>query len=72
MEASALYAVATNTKKAQGLLFALIVHQTLSLKLAVSQTPSVGATLDIQEQMEAHVCSAAQARTNMALGLVLV
>jgi len=43
-----------NIKAVLGRQNALIVHQTLSLQLAVSQIPPVNVTLDMQEKMELH------------------
>ena len=42
---------------------ALIVHQTLSLQVAVSQQVTVNVTMGTKEQMEAHARSAQQANT---------
>jgi len=59
MEASALRAVSTNTKKSWGRLIALGVIRTLPLWLAVLCKPTVDATPDTWVQMEPHARNAA-------------
>jgi len=72
MEPHAHSAVSANTKQNRGRLIALIVHQTLSLHLAVSHTPTVNVTLVILEKMEAHALCVRQESISMDWGEVLV
>jgi len=55
------YVASTNKDSVQPI--ALIVHQTLSLQVAVSQSMTVNVTMGTREQMEAHARSAQQANT---------
>ena len=47
----------------------LIVHQALSLRLVVPETPRVSVTLGIQGQMEEHVHSVVSTNTKQYWGL---
>jgi len=55
------YLASTNKDLVQPI--APIVHQTLSLQVAVSLSMTVNVTMVTREQMEAHACSAQQAST---------
>jgi len=69
MEEHVRNAVSTNRKQAWGQQIALIVHQTLSQRLAVQQTLRVSVTLVTQGKMEKYVHNAVSTNTRQVWGL---
>jgi len=72
METHAHCAVSTSTKKALGLILALIVRQTLPLQLAASETLPVNATPGIWGQMGPRAHSVVEAPIKRDWDLLLV